>query len=347
MLTVGAATSTVLDAGPASSRGVLAGPRIGRCVPLFRASPLGEAGSAPARESRFVVDDLLVSHLVHGPRGLRRSRRQVAADGVDDIAVQVHLDGCWLGHADDASALGDPDHITVLDLGRPSAAVTTAVDALWVVVPRHRLQGAFRTGPGVRRLDVGTPRGRLLRSCVDDVWARRRQARLDGADRAARDLVAALRLALGAEEREPVTDALGAAVKSHVLADLEDLALDPASLTETFHCSRATLYRLFREDGGVLAYMRDRRLDRCLDELLDPGLADAPVGETATRWGFESPSHFHRLFTARFGVTPSAVKVRPPSVRPLREVPPLPGTGPRARAARPLRASVSLPAVGS
>jgi AraC-like DNA-binding protein len=123
-------------------------------------------------------------------------------------------------------------------------------------------------------------------------------------------LVDAVRSALEPGDFRPSDAALAVAVKSHVLAHLDDLGLTSAELLRTFHCSRATLYRLFKEEGGVATFIRDQRLDRCLDELLSPAAADRPIRETATRWGFENPSHFHRLFTSRFEAPPSAVKVR-------------------------------------
>jgi AraC-like DNA-binding protein len=310
MRSVGVAIGPILDEVRTSPRPGSAAPPTGRPGPLFHHSPLGHAPSAPVREAGYLVGDLQLSHVVHGPRGLRRTRRQVAADAVDDIAVQVHLSGSWRGHVAETSANNDPQHVGVLDLGCPSGAVTTAVDVIWVVVPRRRLQGAFRRGPALRGFDTQTPRGRVLRSCVAEAWSRLRTAPPEEARPAAEHVVDALRRALGPDDEQKAGDALEVAVKRHVLANLGDLGLGPEELAESFHCSRATLYRLFHDDGGVLTYLRDKRLDRCLDELLDPAAVGRSIGETATAWGFENPSHFHRLFTARFDVTPSAVKVR-------------------------------------
>lgn len=61
--------------------------------------------------------------------------------------------------------------------------------------------------------------------------------------------------------------------------------------------SRATLYRLFEDEGGVAVFIQTRRLDRCFAELTrsrDRGRA-VGVGEVAYTYGFGSDAHFSRV----------------------------------------------------
>ena len=44
-----------------------------------------------------------------------------------------------------------------------------------------------------------------------------------------------------------------------------------------------------------------------MHDLALPSTTRKHVGLIATRWGFENPSHFNRLFKQSFGVVPSAV----------------------------------------
>jgi len=52
-----------------------------------------------------------------------------------------------------------------------------------------------------------------------------------------------------------------------VIAHLDDLDLGVATLEEAFHCSRASIYRQFEDEGGVAAFVRWERLQRCYVEL--------------------------------------------------------------------------------
>lgn len=253
------------------------------------------------------VGGLLVSHRVHGPSGLRGIRWSSTRYG-PVLAVHVHLRGGCRGHVGDTPLRTDPERLAVIDLTMPFGAVTTAADALWVLVPRRLLGGLGGTGP-VRHFPTRSGSGQALRAAVIAVWGHTPGSSSDGPD-STRGLVDVLTSALGTGGAETRGAVLGAAMRQHVLANIDDLELDSTRLCEVFNCSRATLYRLFRDEGGVARYISERRLDRALDDLLDAEAADLTICETASRWGFDNPSHFHRRFTARFGVPPSAVRVR-------------------------------------
>jgi AraC-like DNA-binding protein len=86
---------------------------------------------------------------------------------------------------------------------------------------------------------------------------------------------------------------------------LGDPDLSPPMIAAAHHISPRQLYRLFEGRGEpVAALIRHRRLQRSLQDLLDPALNDMPVNAIARRWGFSSPAHFSRAFRAEYGVPP-------------------------------------------
>jgi AraC-like DNA-binding protein len=69
------------------------------------------------------------------------------------------------------------------------------------------------------------------------------------------------------------------------------------------HVSVRYLHKLFEtEQSGVAAWIRQRRLERCRRDLLDPALRTQPVSAIAARWGLTEPAHFSRLFRAAYGM---------------------------------------------
>ncbi|GIJ45170.1 transcriptional regulator [Virgisporangium aliadipatigenens] len=86
---------------------------------------------------------------------------------------------------------------------------------------------------------------------------------------------------------------------------LDDPDLDPGSIADALHVSVRTLYRVFAEQapGPVMAYVRERRLDRARAELLSTRLT---VSEVAARWHFADGSHFVKAYRKRFGEVPTA-----------------------------------------
>lgn len=82
--------------------------------------------------------------------------------------------------------------------------------------------------------------------------------------------------------------------------------LDPEAVGAACHISVRYLHRLFTtENRTVAGWIRQRRLERCRQDLLDPDLRSIPVGDIGARWGLPNPSQFSRLFRNRFGMPPS------------------------------------------
>lgn len=89
-----------------------------------------------------------------------------------------------------------------------------------------------------------------------------------------------------------------------------DPDLDPRTIAAALHISVRTLHRLFSEHAtsSVMAYVRERRLERARAELVSTGLT---VSEIAARWHFTDGSHFVKAYKKRFGETPTASRPRP------------------------------------
>ena len=102
--------------------------------------------------------------------------------------------------------------------------------------------------------------------------------------------------------------AMHGSIQEYLNANLESMDLDPEQLCARFHCSRATLYRLFRDQGGVRRFLREQRLGRCFHELAMPISSDCRIRSIAEKWGFRNASHFHRLFKGKFGISPSEIR---------------------------------------
>ncbi|OHV80634.1 AraC family transcriptional regulator [Ensifer sp. LCM 4579] len=74
--------------------------------------------------------------------------------------------------------------------------------------------------------------------------------------------------------------------------------------------SLRALQQAFREATGktILEYMRDVRLQRAKDELLEH--RDEPLADIARRWGFSNVGRFSRQFFEAFGEMPSHMRRR-------------------------------------
>lgn len=102
-------------------------------------------------------------------------------------------------------------------------------------------------------------------------------------------------------------EALEAAVQE--MQSIENLCRGIDAFLSLTHYSRTHLARLVRQHYGVSLkqFVNDLRLKQAYHEL---ALTERSMGEIAESLGFYSLSHFSRIFKARYGVTPAALRRR-------------------------------------
>ncbi|MEH1016096.1 helix-turn-helix domain-containing protein [Micromonospora sp. CPCC 206060] len=98
-------------------------------------------------------------------------------------------------------------------------------------------------------------------------------------------------------------------VHAFIQRHLADPRLDPAMIAAAHHMSVRSLHRLFAEEqSSVAETIRQRRLDRCRRDLMNPALQHQPAYAVGARWGFPDRAHFTRVFRYAYGVTPQAYR---------------------------------------
>lgn len=91
-------------------------------------------------------------------------------------------------------------------------------------------------------------------------------------------------------------------IKRFIDQKLGDPLLSLKRIAIHFSCSKRTLQRAFASDGdSVERYIWRRRIERCMRELDDA----RSLTELAYRYGFNSSTHFGRLFKMHYGMTPT------------------------------------------
>lgn len=81
--------------------------------------------------------------------------------------------------------------------------------------------------------------------------------------------------------------------------------LGPQRIARDVGVSVRSLYRLFEDrDQSLAGYIRDRRLNRCAEEMRASSHRHENLTSIAFRWGFKDSAHFSRSFRSHFGMTP-------------------------------------------
>ncbi|MCD2456656.1 helix-turn-helix transcriptional regulator, partial [Staphylococcus aureus] len=80
-------------------------------------------------------------------------------------------------------------------------------------------------------------------------------------------------------------------------------------IAKALNCSKRSLHAVFELEETTLAdYIQAQRLQACRRDLLSEEFSGSSITEIALSWGYNSPSHFSRVFKQHFGASPSELR---------------------------------------
>jgi AraC-like DNA-binding protein len=265
--------------------------------------------------SRYTIDDLSIFDFRTGPNMAVRSLGRVSTESVRDVTFSVFLEGPpaqFLGGKprSDAPHMPRVPSILALDMDQPCTIRSFQGRIHLLFVPRALVERSFPDAASLhgRWIHATTP---LMRLLIDHVVALRRRIVGLSKEEAHQSFLTAVELILAAFSRQAglagtaraaVRAAVYGQVRRHVETNLRDPDLSPESVLASLHLSRASVYRIFEHEGGLAAYIRDRRLRMAADELVrfpHKGVQDVALG-----LGFNDASSFTRAFRRAFDIAP-------------------------------------------
>ena len=285
-------------------------------------APLFEATVADARQ-HAVLEGGMTAHFLGGSvvgtmwfnaQHLERDQRLVLSTGLDQYIVQLFLEGgasVVCGGREVDVRVGD---ILVLDLAKTASTFAPkGGNTVWMMVSHDKLDresaGRNLHGAVIRSYD---PLASLLREMLMSLCQHGHFARTDDESSIEGAAVSLLVGVIIRSRLDPIQSApvLSMVLRRRIFAYVEEHLTNPQLGVEHFvvhfKVSRAHLYRIFSEEGGVASMIRDRRLDAAYRDLTRGG--EHPAGsitETAHKYFFSSSNHFLRAFRARFCCSPS------------------------------------------
>ncbi len=260
------------------------------------------------------VDEVHVTDLRATSHVVDRTPELIARGDRSYFKVSLMLAGTGLLIQDDREAVLAPGDLAVYDTDRPYSLVFDQDFRTMVVMfPKHLISlppdmigqlTAVRISGQEGLGSVVAPYLTQLASNLDQL-AGATGARLA---HSALDLVTTVftrELGLDETSADPHR-ALTQRIRGYIDRNLASTDLGPASIAAAHYISTRHLHGLFQAQGTTVStWIRQRRLEQCRRDLLDPLLAERPVAAIAARWGFVDAAHFSRAFKAAFRVSPS------------------------------------------
>ncbi|SDF89456.1 helix-turn-helix domain-containing protein [Thalassobaculum litoreum] len=250
----------------------------------------------------------------------RRTSAIMARDGMDHYMIQAYERGQlqWGGGLGDQTL---PERgLLIVDLAQPLESRSSEFRNLSLIIPREMLDGALQSpnDQHMRVLSGEEPIVTLLRDHMVSLKNLADQMSLQQAVEIAPATVglAAACLNTVVDEEAP-SQAAGVAmaqltvIRRFIETHLAEPALSADWIAGRVGVSRSKLYRLFDPFGGVVAYIRDRRLRRALLALSDSRERHRPIYDIALDAGYSSDAAFSRAFRSRYGVAPRDIRRTP------------------------------------
>lgn len=242
-------------------------------------------------------------------QSFERTRAMAAADGVDDLVVNVRFRGGAVGDMNGAALDAFGESTLLTDMAQPQHHVSEASSTAYFHVPRALAERYLPSIRSLHGLAIPPSTAALLREHLRQIWRHADRLPVDHGTRLAGTVMDLLAVAV-AQERggratpEAVAGAAMMRARAEIEARLGSATLTVATLCRALGMSRSALYRLFEDEGGVYAYITRRRLESVAAALGESAERDR-IADIAERWGFCDAAYLGRLFRERFGMTPS------------------------------------------
>lgn len=268
---------------------------------------------------RYSLDGMMFTDCRTDEIVLERSVARVSTDHRRDYVFQLFVEGeigNVTGMRKKRSAPGSVQGIVAFDLNQPFRVERPACRLLSLFLPASIVEEELRDGASIhgRILQQGPPLTGLV---MDHMAAIAREIPTLDPDSAADALNAGAQLLIAAFRKESRLTGRGRAalqaavmgqVRRYVEANLHQGDLTPTSIVQALQLKRATVYRWFEHEGGLGAYIRNRRLREAADELVR--FPHLQVMEVAYGLGFKSASDFTRAFRRAFDMSPHDMRLR-------------------------------------
>jgi len=254
---------------------------------------------------------ILLSAITASPQTIERTQSQIATQGVDHVILRLYNAGrSGIDTADGEEAIA-PGSFVLFDLSQRARSVSAGMDGINLCIPRRLFDTRVGEVSALHRGRFGG--GPLFRLLADHV--RNVRACLDTSDAGQQALLATATVDLcnaaftGSRDSAHNAPAVAAIeIRQFIERELGREGLGTETLTARFGLSRSAVYALFEADGGVMTYIRHRRLARAM-RILSGIEGEGPhrVSAVAYACGYASPKMFSKAFHARYGVNPRDV----------------------------------------
>lgn len=264
--------------------------------------------------TRTKVGEFRVAEVYSDAQHVRHSRALVARTRTAMFFLHMQLEGESVNRQDGREAHLKPGDFTLCDTTRPYEILFDKPNRMFVLgIPDTLMRRHLACPESVVAIPMSGETGLsgLLSQFLRGFW-RQCQENIDPIvapklTRAILDLTASAYTSVPQAEsdRSSLVTAHRIRIVNFIEAHLGDPDLTPMKVAMACKMTPRYLHHLFSHESETVArYILRRRLEECSRALTIPAQRGRTVTAIAFDFGFNSPTHFGRVFRSRYGVTP-------------------------------------------
>jgi AraC-like DNA-binding protein len=271
--------------------------------------------------TRMKLGELSLAEVYSGAQLVRHLQAHVACTRAAMFFLQMQLEGESVNRQDGREAKLGTGDFTLCDTTRPYEMHFGGPNRMFVLgVPEQLLRRHLACPERIVAIAMSGASGLsgLVSGFLRDFWGRCRDelepSIAPRITRAMLDLIASAYTLLpqSRSDRSSLATAHRVRIFNYIEAHLGDPDLTPVRVAAACKMTPRYLHHLFAQESETVArYILRRRLEECSRALTQSGQRGRTVTSIAFDFGFNSPTHFGRVFRARYGVTPREYRRRP------------------------------------
>jgi AraC-like DNA-binding protein len=265
--------------------------------------------------SRTSLGEIQLAEVYSDAQIVRHPRSHVARSRTEQFFLHLQLEGESVNRQDGREARLGPGDFTLCHTARPYEIQFHGPNVAFVLgVPDPVLRRHVACPESVVAIPMRGDSGLsgLLSHFLRDFWSGYGGNDFDESvtariTRAILDLMASAYTVLpqSNSDRSSLATAHRIRIVNYIEAHLGDPDLTPMRVAEACKMTPRYLHHLFSNEAETVArYILRRRLEECSRALTIAAQRGRTVTSIAFDYGFNSPTHFGRVFRARFGTTP-------------------------------------------
>ncbi|MCG5480370.1 helix-turn-helix transcriptional regulator [Sinorhizobium alkalisoli] len=280
----------------------------------------------PAEQTGWRLNDLLIVQQRTPAHSYARSRAMLRSSPIDHWSLGILQSGRAWTEVDRRVTETAPGDLFLRSLGYPYRGRTTEAAGVFLFMSYELLADDAGILEVANNSVLSGSLADLLLNYINGIEASLGVLRAEELPRIVqtmRDMVVSCVAAsvtpspAGAETNKGMMERAHRYIHLH----LNSAELTPDAICRAVGISRTRLYQLFEQSGGVLNYIRKRRLQHAYAALSDP-TDSRSIAEIAEAAGFDVAANFTRAFSHEFGLSPREIRKAAATHRPILAVTP-------------------------